>query len=240
LFKLFADLRLEAALGRLVPPGRLHAFGKIRLPRGVGIGLVVRVAVAFAVAEVLHQPGRGVAQVHRHRPRRVRRDEIAGRIIGVVDRGGLRRHREVDHRLGERELAFRAAEPLIGLAGVERHAQRAGVGEADVLHRHADHAPADIQRIGAAVEHAHHPVERGVGIRAAHRLVQRRDLVVELLAALVEAPEVLRQRLLDELPVDRLALGRGVQDLHRVEQPAGIAVGEADQARFRLVCQLYF
>ena len=49
------------------------------------------------------------------------------------------------------------------------------------------HAAREVVRIAAAVEHAHEPVQRGVRIGAAHRLVQRRDLVVELLAALVEA-----------------------------------------------------
>jgi hypothetical protein len=59
--------------------------------------------------------------------------------------------------------------------------------------------------------------------------VQRRDLVVELLATLVEAAQVLRQRLLKESGVDALRSGV-LQDLDRVEEPARVAIRETDQA----------
>src|SRR5690606_25469808 len=57
-------------------------------------------------------------------------------------------------------------------------------------------------------------------------------LVVERVAALVESAQVLRQRLLEEVAVDHVApeSARGVDnDLDRVEQPARVAVGPADQ-----------
>jgi hypothetical protein len=174
--------------------------------------------------------------VQRHRARAVGGDEIARGIIGFVHRVRFRRHREVDRRFRQRELAFRAAEPFVGLARVERHAQRARIGEADVLDRHAHEAPADVERVRAPVEHAHHPVERGVSVGAAHCLVKRRDLVVELLAALVEAPQIFRQRLLEERGVD--PLGPGVQqDLDRVQQPPRVAVRKADQPGFCIVLE---
>ena len=50
------------------------------------VRLVVRVAVFLAVAQVLHQARRRVADVQRDRPRAVPFHERAGRIIGVVDR----------------------------------------------------------------------------------------------------------------------------------------------------------
>ena len=65
------------------------------------------------------------------------RDELARAVVGVVDRVALRRDGEIDHRFGQRELAFGRAEALEGLARVERDAQRARVGEADVFDRHA-------------------------------------------------------------------------------------------------------
>ena len=91
-----------------IPLDRRHAVGQVVLARRVGVLLVVRVAVALAVAEVLHELRRRVAQVQRHRPRAVLRDERARRIVGLVDRVRFRRQREVDHRLGQRELALRA------------------------------------------------------------------------------------------------------------------------------------
>ncbi len=71
-------------------------------------------------------------------------DEGARRVVGRVHGVRLRRDREVDDGLGERELALGRAEPLVGLGGVERESQRARVGEADVLARHADHAARDV------------------------------------------------------------------------------------------------
>jgi len=72
--------------------------------------------------------------------------------------------------LRDRELALRTAEPLVGLAGLEGQRERARVGIADVLGSHAQHAPGHVARITAAVEHAAQPVERGIGVGAAHRL----------------------------------------------------------------------
>jgi hypothetical protein len=65
------------------------------------------------------------------------------------------------------------------------------------------HQPArGVARIDAAVDHAYEPVERRVRIAAAHRLVQRGDRVVELLAALVVAAQLLAERLLEQPLVD--------------------------------------
>ncbi len=126
------------------------------------------------------------------------------RAAAVRDVGGvaLRRAGEVEHRLGERELALGRAQALVGFDRIEREPQRARIGKPDVLGGHADHAPPDIERVGAAVEHAAQPVQRGVGVAAAHRLVQRGDLVVEGLAALVEAAQAARDRAFDEGQVD--------------------------------------
>src|SRR3569833_1452523 len=65
---------------------------------------------------------------------------------------------EIDHGLGDGERAFGAAEPLLYVPGLERQGQRARVGVADVLIRHAHHAARDVERIGTAVEHAREPV----------------------------------------------------------------------------------
>ena len=61
--------------------------------------------------------------------------------------------------------------------------ERLRIGVADVLGREAHQPPRDVQRILAGLEHARQPVDRRVGIAVAHRLVQRRDQVVVLLAA---------------------------------------------------------
>ena len=79
---------------------------------------------------------------------------------------------------------------------IERERERPRIREPDVLDRHARDAPRQINRVAAAIEHAAQPVKRRIRIRAAHRLVQRGDLVVELIAALVEAPMAAARHLL--------------------------------------------
>ena len=107
---------------------------------------------------MLHQPRRRVAQAQRHRPRSIVGDEGAGGVVGNVYRVALGRAGEVDDRLGQRELAFGRSQALKGRHRVERDLKGTRVGEADILTRHAYDAPADIKRIGTAVEHAAEPV----------------------------------------------------------------------------------
>jgi hypothetical protein len=47
---------------------------------------------------------------------------------------------EIQHRLGNGQLALRAAQAFEGVPGVERQLQRPRVGVADVLAGHAHHA----------------------------------------------------------------------------------------------------
>ena len=123
-----------------------------------------------------------VADVQRHRFGRA----FLHVGLGLVERdvGGvrLRRQRQVERRLGERQLALRRAEEVVRLLGGQRERERPRVGVADVLGREAHEPARDVERILAGVEHARHPVERGVGVGVAQRLVQRRDEVVVLLA----------------------------------------------------------
>ena len=85
-----------------------HAVGKIVLAGGVGIGLVVRVAIILAVAQILHQPRRRVAQVQRHRARPVFGDERARRVVRDVHRIALGGAGEIDHRFAPARARLRA------------------------------------------------------------------------------------------------------------------------------------
>src|SRR3990170_4839912 len=62
------DLAFEAALDRLIELLPRHAVGKVVLAREA-VGRVVVVLVALAVADLLHEPGRRVQDVHRRRQR---------------------------------------------------------------------------------------------------------------------------------------------------------------------------
>ena len=189
------------------------------------------VAIALAVAELLHQPRWRVADGERHRARAILGDKRARLAIGDIDGVALGRTGQIDHRFGQRELALRRAEPLVGFHRIERKAQRPRISQSDILSGHADHASADVKRVGAAVEHAAQPVQRGIGVAAANGLVQRRDLVVERLTPLVEAAQAASDRRFDECQVDRppLRLIRGDGELFdQIDEPPSVAVGIAD------------
>src|SRR5580765_7641831 len=79
--QLLSDLRFQSSVGRFVPPHRGHALGKVVLARGVSVRLVVRVPVVLAESELLHEPGRCVAQMLWHRTAFVSRDKTARLII---------------------------------------------------------------------------------------------------------------------------------------------------------------
>ena len=148
------------------------------------LGVVV-VGIAAAVALRLHQLGRRVEDV-------LGRHQRAGLLGGALGRakgdvGGVRfgRGGDVDHGLGDGELALGRAQKVVGVLGGVGDHQRLRIGQADVLDRHAHDAAREIKRVLAGIEHAGEIIQRGVGIGAAHRLVQRRDQIVVAVLLLV-------------------------------------------------------
>src|SRR5258708_7211860 len=109
LLELLADFRLKAAVHRPIPLHFWHAFRQVALARRIGIHLVVRVSIALAIAEVLHEPRRRVANVQGHGTRSILGDKTAGRIIGFVNGVGFCPHSEVKDGFGKREFSLRAA-----------------------------------------------------------------------------------------------------------------------------------
>src|SRR5512135_56427 len=107
-----ADLDLKPAVDRLVVARGLHLVGEVLFAGRKGIGLVVGVAVPLAIAEALHEAGRGIAQAQRHVERaellRILHRGPECHVHGVALRGTGHEH----HGLGNRELSLGAAEPL--------------------------------------------------------------------------------------------------------------------------------
>ena len=112
-------------------------------------------------------------------------DVVLHRAEGRVDRIRFWREGEIHDSLGQRQIAFRRAEKIVGFFRGEAQIQRFRRGQADVFDRHAHDAPREIERIFAAGKHAAQPVKRRVGIGVAHALVQRGDQVVVLFAGFV-------------------------------------------------------
>ncbi len=232
-----ADARFVPVPRGPVEAPAVHALGEV-LRAGEALGRVRVVLVALAVADVLHQPGGGVEEVGRG-SERTGLLRAAHRLPEAAVHGDrLRRGRQVDDGLRDRQLAFGRTEPLVHVPRGERLLHGLRVGDPDVLVGEPHDAARDEQRVLAAVEHPGEPVQGGVGVGAAHGLVQGRDEVVVALLGLV----VERRPLLDPLGqlrgVQRRCVFRQVlQLLDHVEQVAAVAVGHRDERSARLVVE---
>ena len=191
-----------------------------------GLGRVVSVLVALAVALVGHETRGRVAEMQGHGLGGLVLDVLGDLVPGGVDGVRFRSQRQIAGGLGQGELAFGRAEEVIGLLGVERDAQRLRIGIAHVLGGEAHEPPRDVQGILAGLEHAPEPVEGAVGIRVAQRLVEGRDEVVVLLTRLVVEEGLLLDGLADPFDGDPAALELDGQ-LENVEGAACVAVREA-------------
>ena len=196
------------------------------------------VAVFIAIAELLHQLGRRVAQVQRHLLRALLGSVTHSCLECGVHRIALRRTGQIDDGLGHGKLAFRTAQALLHVPGIEAQGQGARIGVADILTGHAHHTAGDVQRVAAAIEHARVPVQRAVRAGTAHRLVQRGNLVVEGFAALVETTAAVAQQVLQQLHPDfATVLGQVCSVLEKIEQTTAVTIGSSQKNLKGLVRQ---
>ncbi len=181
-----ADLDLQAARhGAIVSPIR-HLIRQIALARRERIRLIVRIPIVPAVSEALHQTWWahcGSAAAHpacrtsQHPP-----SPLPSRHT---------RHCSWARRRDTRpRWQSRARLPGCRAGRTPpRHpasTRKPRIRQPDILHRHPHHPARDVERIAAAIQHPAEPIQRAIRITAPHGLVQRRDLVIELVAALVE------------------------------------------------------
>src|SRR5258708_36576611 len=106
-----AEALLEALVGGLV----VGAAGEIVGEAGhVGnfIIEIVGVFVAFAVADILHEAGDGIADVERHRFGFGFVNVIDDFAVGSVNGIGFWRERQIDGGLGDGEMSFGGAEAI--------------------------------------------------------------------------------------------------------------------------------
>jgi len=130
--------------------------------------------------------------------------------------------------MGEQQLGLGHPDKLDRACCRVRDEERRRIGHADIL-ACADHdAAGDEARVLAGHDHLRHPVEGGVGIRAAHRFDKRAGGVVVLVAVGVVYHGLALDALLGDGAVE-LDLASRVgrcgpdPDLQSVEAPAGIA-----------------
>ena len=123
-----ADAQLQAARHRLVEARARQAFGQVvsrrrrsHRPRRAHSGSPAPWPSCF-----ISRVG-ALRRCSRHRPRAVAAHQFARGVPGGVDRIRLRRHRQVHRGLGQRQLAFGRAQPLVDLGRIQRPgAARAG------------------------------------------------------------------------------------------------------------------
>ncbi len=161
-----------------------------------------------------------------------------GRLERHVDRVAFWRTGEIDNGLCNRQFALGTAKAFLYIPGGHAQRQRTRVGIADIFTGHAHHAARQIQWVTATVDHPRKPVQGRVGIGTTNRLVQCRYLVVERLAALVEAASTVTQQALQQPDIDFAAVFgqvRGV--LQQVEHAPTVAIGGGHQNRKPLIAQ---
>ena len=196
------------------------------------------VLIALAIAFLLHQLGRRVEDVFWRQQRTVLLGAAHRRAIGLVGGIRFRRGGDIDHRLRDREFAFRATKKIVSVLGGVGDHQRLRIGEPDILDRHPHHAPRQKQRVLAGIEHARQIIQRGVGIGAAHRFMQRGDQVVVAVGGLVVDRRAALQDLLQLLDIEHFAGARRAPHLFGQRQRgAAIAIGHPHQRGARFVIE---
>ena len=160
------------------------------------------VFIAFAVADVFHESGNGVAEVQGNGIGFGFLHVVDDFAIGSVNGIGLWSECEIDGGLGEGEMAFGSAKKIESIFCGESDRERAGFGQADVFTGHAHHAAGEIERVFARFDHAREPIERGVGIGIADGLVERGDEIEMLLAGFVVTQKFALQNVFEEFAGD--------------------------------------
>ena len=106
-----------------------------------------------------------------------------------------------------------------------------GVGEANILDRHADHPPCDEQRVFAGIEHTREIVESRVGVRSTHRFMQRADqIVMALLRLIIDRRPPLHDRDQHGRIEDFPRVGGAPRLFGEAQGGAAIAIGHPYQA----------
>ena len=139
-------------------------------------------------------------------------------------------------------IALRHTEVVACLVNIDGHRKRIGIRNTDIFARKTNHASCDIQRIVPALKHAKRPIHGSVGIGIAHRLVERGNQIVMLLAALVVEKRFAADTLCNLLVRNRDAVRAdgSVQNRHlkRVERRARIPVGKLGDGANLLLAHL--
>ena len=175
-----------------------------------------------------------IPQVLWHRQRAAGAHVFERGVNGLVGAVALVRRGDVNGRLRDGNTRLRPADELRDLMRGLREHERHRVREAHVLGGADEDAARDEARVFAGVNHLRQPVERRVGVAAAHGLNERADGVVVRVAVAVIDDGLLLDALLRHFHRDAdgaVGLRRGGErgDFQRVQRLARVAVGHAGE-----------
>lgn len=152
-------------------------FGEVALG-DVAFREIVRVKVIFAVAELGGAGVMGVAEVRWDGEGGLGADVVKCGFESGVSAVGLRGGSDVESGVGKGDAGFGHAAELNGVGSGGGDEECAGVGEADVFASADDDAAGEEAGVFAGFKEFGKPVERGVGVAAAHTFDESADGIV--------------------------------------------------------------
>src|SRR5690606_41250282 len=104
--QLVGDLGFQPSRDRTIPTRRTYPVGKLMLAGRITMGLVMSVTVFAPMAQLFHQFGRRVSQVHGYIPAFIFSDKGPSLVVRHVAGIALGRYRQINHSLCQSQLAF--------------------------------------------------------------------------------------------------------------------------------------
>ena len=196
-------------------------------------GIIVRIFIAVVIAQVLHQFGRRIADMQRHR-------QIAGLLHGgdgIVDAQvgtvALGTSGKIHHRLGKGDSRLGPSYLHHRIEGGIRQQQGVGIRQSHILARTDYHSAGNELRVFASFYHARHPIERRIGVAATDALDEGGDDVIVHIALLVVSKGILLKLFFYHLVGDDhlIRFCRFHHQFQDIEELPGIAAAEPEHRR---------
>ena len=193
------------------------------------------IGIVPAITQILHQPCRGIQNMRWRHQRPGGRGRACCPLQCRIGSIGLWCGGQIDHQAGDGQIALRAAQPFIGLPCSKSPRQGFRFGKADILGCKAGQATQDIMRVLAAGKHPRQPVQGGIGVRSAQRLVQRGHQIVMLVAGAIKGRCPAGNNFGKGSCVNHLACRHPQQRCRHIQQIAPVPVRHCQQRLARRI-----
>ena len=106
-------------------------------------------------------------------------------LVGHVNRIGPGRQGQIDHGVGQVDIAFRHSQEVAGLVDGDRQSKGVIIGQSDVLGGKPDQPPGDVQGVFPGLQHPGQPVDSCIGIAVSHGFMEGGDQIIMLFTILI-------------------------------------------------------